>query len=66
MTPRFVRRRSPIVVKREPRPDHRRATRADILARDALEAPLPGSLLVLLSRLHRAEVKPAAESDSVA
>ncbi len=66
MTPRFVRRRSPVVVKREPRPDRRRTTRADILAPDALEAPLPGPLLVLLSRLHRAEVKPTPETDSVA
>ncbi|MBB2964026.1 hypothetical protein [Methylobacterium sp. R2-1] len=66
MTPRSVRRRSPVVVKREPRPDRRRAASADILAPDTLEAPLPGSLLVLLSRLHRAEVRAAPESDSVA
>ncbi|HEV2544470.1 MAG TPA: hypothetical protein VGU70_17090 [Methylobacterium sp.] len=66
MTPRSVRRRSPVVVKREPRPDRGRSTRADILAPGALEAPLPGSLLVLLSRLHRAEVKPTPESDSIA
>ncbi|MEH3120082.1 MAG: hypothetical protein PGN25_21465 [Methylorubrum populi] len=66
MTPRSARRRSPVVVKREPRPDRRRAVASHILAPDTLEAPLPGPLLVLLSRLHRAEAKPGRESDSVA
>ncbi|BAU93566.1 hypothetical protein MPPM_4961 [Methylorubrum populi] len=66
MTPRSARRRSPVIVKREPRLDRRRAASTDILAPDSLEAPLPGSLLVLLSRLHRAEAKPAPESDPVA
>lgn len=66
MTPRAARPRPPIVVKREPRPDRRRTARPDILDATALEAPLPGPLLVLLSRLHRAEAKPVAESDSAA
>lgn len=66
MTPRSARRRSPIVVKRPPRLDRQRAAASDILAPDTLEAPLPGPLLVLLSRLHRAEVKPAPESDTAA
>jgi hypothetical protein len=65
MTPRSARLRSPVIVKREPRPDRRRAASSDILAPDSLEAPLPGSLLVLLSRLHRAEAKLAPEPDSV-
>lgn len=63
MTPRPVRPRSPVVVRREPRPDRRRATNADILASDTLDSPLPGSLLVLLSRLHRVETKPAQGAD---
>ncbi|MDV2984301.1 UNVERIFIED_CONTAM: hypothetical protein Q9R58_08295 [Methylobacteriaceae bacterium AG10] len=66
MTPRSVRRRSPVIVKREPRSDRRRAASVDILAPDTLEAPLPGPLLVLLSRLHRAEVTPAPEPDTAA
>lgn len=66
MAPRSVRRRSPIVVKREPRSDRRRAAPVDLLAPESLEAPLPGSLLVLLSRLHRAEVKPAQDSNPAA
>lgn len=67
MIPRSARRRSPIVVKREQRPD-RRTTHADILlAPDTLEGPLPGPLLVLLSRLHRAEMgKPRHDSDPAA
>ena len=65
MTPRPARRRSPVVVK-EARPDRRRrSARPDILDPGALEAPLPGSLLVLLSRLHRAEAKPGEESEPV-
>ncbi|MBD8908428.1 hypothetical protein [Methylorubrum zatmanii] len=63
MTPRSARRRSPIVVPREPRPDRRRASNADILDPGALEAPLPGPLLVLLSRLHRAESKPVQDNE---
>jgi hypothetical protein len=66
MTPRSVRFRSPVVVRREPRSDRRRATNADILASDTLEAPLPGSLLVLLSRLHRAETKPSQGAEPTA
>jgi len=66
MTPRSVRLRSPVVVRREPRSDRRRATNADILASDTLEAPLPGSLLVLLSRLHRAETKPSQGAEPTA
>lgn len=66
MTPRSVRRRSPVIVKREPRSDRRRVANVDILAPDTLEAPLPGPLLVLLSRLHRAEVKPPQDTDPVA
>jgi len=31
------------------------APRAELLAPEALEAPMPGRLLVLISRLHRAE-----------
>lgn len=65
MTPRPARPRSPIIVKREPRADRRRTARPDILDATALEAPLPGPLLVLLSRLHRAEAKPAGDSDAV-
>lgn len=30
-------------------------TRAEVLGKEALETPLPGRLLVLLSRLHRSE-----------
>lgn len=63
MTSRSARRRPPIVVPREPRPDRRRATHSDILDPGALEAPLPGALLVLLSRLHRAESKPIQDND---
>ena len=68
MTPRSVRPRSPVIVKREPRPGRRRrrVANVDILAPDTLEAPLPGPLLVLLSRLHRAEVKPPQDTDPVA
>ncbi|MFY9293182.1 MAG: hypothetical protein WAP03_21175 [Methylorubrum rhodinum] len=61
MTPNPVRRRPPIVVKQEPRPDRRRTGRPPILDAGALEAPLPGPLLVLLSRLHRAETRPGDE-----
>lgn len=61
MTPRPARRRAPIVVKQEPRPDRRRSVRSPILDAGALEAPLPGPLLVLLSRLHRAETRPGDE-----
>lgn len=62
MTPRSARRRPPIVVRQEPRPDRRRPGRPPILDAGALEAPLPGPLLVLLSRLHRAETRPGEES----
>ncbi|SFL43343.1 hypothetical protein [Methylorubrum salsuginis] len=61
MTPRSVRRRAPVVVKQEPRPDRRRPGRPALLDAGALEAPLPGPLLVLLSRLHRAETRPGDE-----
>lgn len=62
MPPKSARRRAPIVVKQEPRPHRRRAHRAPLLDAGALEAPLPGPLLVLLSRLHRAETRPGEET----
>lgn len=61
MPPKSARRRPPIVVKQEPRHDRRRTQRAPLLDAGALEAPLPGPLLVLLSRLHRAETRPGDE-----
>ena len=60
MTPKPVYRRPPIVVKQEPS-SGRRAHRAALLDAGALEAPLQGPLLVLLSRLHRAEARPGEE-----
>ncbi|WP_342148195.1 hypothetical protein [Methylorubrum sp. SB2] len=62
MTPKPVHRRPPVVVKQEPRSARRRAQRAPLLDAGALEAPLPGPLLVLLSRLHRAEARPGKET----
>lgn len=46
------------VVLTGPRASRRKAaTRASPLSKDALDVPVPGSLLVLLSRLHRSESK---------
>jgi len=56
MTRTTSRRHGPIVLsgstaRRRTRPP----TRAELLGKDMLDTPLPGKLLVLLSRLHRSE-----------
>lgn len=55
MTPRRSRRRASIVLAEAARPRRRNRGRDAALDVEALEAPMPGRLLVLLSRLHRAE-----------
>ncbi|KAB1076815.1 hypothetical protein F6X53_21345 [Methylobacterium soli] len=47
-------RRAPVVLS-QISASRRRQGRASVLGADALDAPLPGPLLILLSRLHRAE-----------
>ena len=62
MKRRTSRPHSPVVLT-GPRFRRRRrvSAREEILGKEALETPLPGRLLVLLSRLHRSER--AAEPD---
>ena len=47
-------RRAPVVLSQKPAARRRRG-RDSLLGAEALEAPLPGQLLILLSRLHRSE-----------
>ncbi|KAB1072096.1 hypothetical protein [Methylobacterium planeticum] len=47
-------RRAPVVLSQK-QAARRRRGREGALGAEALDAPLPGPLLVLLSRLHRAE-----------
>lgn len=66
MTPRRFRRRAPIVLAGKAprrRPDRERDA---VLGGDALEAPVPGQLLVLLSRLHRVEPPQPGRDDAEA
>jgi hypothetical protein len=41
-----------------------RSAREEVLGQAALEAPMPGSLLVLLSRLARSEHEKASEDET--
>lgn len=63
MTPRRSRRRASLVLADQIRPRRRRRSeRETMMSSEALDAPVPGALLVLLSRLHRAEPKPEGET----
>ncbi|AWN40399.1 hypothetical protein U8607_06155 [Methylobacterium durans] len=55
-------RREPVILTTEPRPrPGRRRSRS--LGGDGLDTPMPGQLLVLLSRLHRSETVVARTDD---
>lgn len=60
MKARKIARGRPVVLVRDrKRRISARTKREDLLGKSALEAPVPGSLLVLLSRLYRAEPQSA-------
>lgn len=55
-------RREPVILTTEPRPRHGRR-RVQAMGTEGLDAPMPGQLLVLLSRLHRSETARARPDD---
>ncbi|WP_336486423.1 hypothetical protein [Methylobacterium nigriterrae] len=57
-------RNGPIVLTGKPKARRPARGREDVLGAGALEAPLPGRLLVLLSRLHRAETARPDEDEA--
>jgi hypothetical protein len=67
MKARNALRRGSVIVPAGPSRRRRRITlRDEVLGPAALEAPLPGTLLVLLSRLHRSEAGHARKDEEPA
>lgn len=58
-------RRGPVVLAEKPSAQRRRLSgREGVLDAEALVAPVPGPLLVLLSRLHRSEPTPGDRDEA--
>lgn len=55
--------RTPVVMVEKPRGRRPLQTRGNWAEPDAVTGPLPGQMLVLLSRLHRSERPPADDQD---
>ena len=64
MKARKVQRRSPVVMRGILGRRRARAPRDEVLGAEALDAPMPGSLLVLLSRLARSDRTTRADDET--
>lgn len=64
MKRRKITPRAPVVLTGPLTPRRRKlSARQGLLGKEALEAPVPGAILVLLSRLHRHETEKPSETE---